>query len=227
MTLLTGMSGARSPYLKPDRLADVLAAIQVMAVSDQYRRPLKQWTYYLSGKKAPKSQSQPEPDSDFDSDSDSDFESDSEPASESDAESAVERWRIVFDQHPEFFRLSPGKRDFYALVLRRGLPRRFHVDKRDLISPAELAQMPPEQRKKQITRAPIPTSEIKVLLDMALALHRAATERQAAKWAKVQMVIPLVSSLIGGVVVAASSRQPATGSKRTSLPDRPVALRST
>ena len=70
MTLLKGMSGVSSPYLKPDRLAHVLAAIQVMAVSDQYRRHVTDWTYYLSGIKATKSQSQSsEPDSDPDSDS--------------------------------------------------------------------------------------------------------------------------------------------------------------
>jgi hypothetical protein len=203
MTLPEGLSSVSSSYLKPGRLADVLAAIQVMAVSDQYRRTLEQWTYYLSGIKAPKSQS--EPDSDFESDSDSESEPASEPASEPDANRAAERWRNVFDQHEEFFRRSPGKRGLYALVLRRGLPRRFHVNKRELISPTELAGMSTEQRKKEITRAPIPTSEIKVLLDMALSLHREATEREAAKWARVQMVIPLVSSLIGGLVVAAGS----------------------
>jgi hypothetical protein len=73
MTLLKGMFDVSSPYLKPDRLPDVLAAIQVMAVSDQYRGPLKQWTYFLSGVKPAKSQSQSEPDSD----SDPDFESES------------------------------------------------------------------------------------------------------------------------------------------------------
>src|SRR4029077_10542272 len=110
MTLLKGMSGVKSAYLKPDRLPAVMAAIQVMAVSEQYRRPVKQWTYLLSGIKAPKSQSEPEPAPDTDPDSESEPESEpaSEPASEADADSFADQWRIVFKEHPEFFRGSPG-----------------------------------------------------------------------------------------------------------------------
>ena len=205
MTLLKGMSGVSSPYLKPDRLAQVLAAIQVMAVSDQYRRHVTDWTYYLSGIKATKSQSQSsEPDSDPDPSTPTPTSSS---ASGPDAEDdAAKQWSIVFDEHPEFFRQSPGKPGYYALVLRRGLPRRFHLDKRDLISPTDLAQMPPEQRKKKITRAPIPPPEIKVLLDAALSLYREATERKAAKRAIWLALFPVVSALISGLLGWAPGR---------------------
>ena len=72
------MSPVSSPYLKPGRLADVLAAIQVMAVSDQYRRTLEQWTFYLSALKA--SASEPESESDTESESESASASAPEPS---------------------------------------------------------------------------------------------------------------------------------------------------
>jgi hypothetical protein len=184
------MSPVSSPYLKPGRLGEVLAAIQVMAVSDQYRRTLEQWTYYLSGIRAPKSQS--EPDSDFEADSES------EPASEPDAERAAGRWRIVFDEHPEFFRPSFARPGAYALVLRRGSPRRFDLNQRKVISETELAQIPKAERR--VTRAPLAPADMKVLLDVALSLHREASERKAERRLKLQVWVPFLGSLTGGLI---------------------------
>ena len=39
----------KSPYLKDNRLADVLAALQVMALSSEYRMSCKGWAYKISG----------------------------------------------------------------------------------------------------------------------------------------------------------------------------------
>jgi hypothetical protein len=40
-----------SPYLTPNRLADLIAAIQVMATYDQYRGSPDDWSYRISGTK--------------------------------------------------------------------------------------------------------------------------------------------------------------------------------
>jgi hypothetical protein len=39
----------RAPYLKPNRLQDLLAAIQSMALNDQYRRHISDWAGLISG----------------------------------------------------------------------------------------------------------------------------------------------------------------------------------
>jgi hypothetical protein len=41
----------RSPYLKPNRLGDVLAAIQAMALHKQYRQSCADWADWISGEK--------------------------------------------------------------------------------------------------------------------------------------------------------------------------------
>ena len=42
----------QSPYLKPGRLADLLAAIQTMALYARYRRPAEDWAHLIAGDKA-------------------------------------------------------------------------------------------------------------------------------------------------------------------------------
>ena len=39
----------KSPYLKPNRLADVIAAIQFMALHIHSSQPCDQWAHYISG----------------------------------------------------------------------------------------------------------------------------------------------------------------------------------
>jgi hypothetical protein len=42
---------SNSPYLKPERLQDVLAAIQTMAIYSKYRRSAEEWARLISGHK--------------------------------------------------------------------------------------------------------------------------------------------------------------------------------
>lgn len=39
----------KSPYLKPNRLADVIAAIQFMALNERSSQPCDKWAHYISG----------------------------------------------------------------------------------------------------------------------------------------------------------------------------------
>lgn len=48
--LLVRLTWASSPYLKPHRLNDVLAAIQTMALNERYRNSVQGWANLISGK---------------------------------------------------------------------------------------------------------------------------------------------------------------------------------
>lgn len=166
-----------SPYLKKNRLPDVLAAIQVMAVSDYYRQSLERWTYVLSGTK----------------------EDDRSPA----FERAKANWKLVFDDHPEFFRPSRARPGHYALVFRRGHSRRYDIDQQKLLTEAELPA-----DKRRLSRAPLEHSELKSLIDIALSLHKEAIEDTVRRRWIWQLGLPFAGSLIGAAL-GAWSRIPA------------------
>ena len=102
------------------------------------------------------------------------------------AEDHVERWQKVFDEHSEFFRPSVIAPGHYGLLLRRSMPE---VD-----SPGRVE-----------VRPPIETADLKVLLDVALNLHRQAVEAQADKRWWLPIVVPFTGSLMGAIIGAVST----------------------
>jgi hypothetical protein len=110
--------------------------------------------------------------------------------------STASYWKLVFQEHPEFFRLDTT-RQRASLVWRRQLPKHFDVDSGELLSEKEVdALTQPEQ--KRLSRGPLSPSETKTLIDTAISLHSSAVELQREnRW-----WIPLVSSLIGGLIGA-------------------------
>ncbi|XNX73590.1 hypothetical protein ACL5HQ_11350 [Stenotrophomonas maltophilia] len=135
-------SVARSPYLAdPNRLGDVIAAIQAMAVYKYYKLPFSGWADRISA----------------------------------DQEQA-EKWRAVFFQHPEFFRLDSA-RERASLVWWRQFPKRFDVDAERVLSAAEYAELTPDQ-KSRVSRTPLTPADIKALVDTAVNLHSRALEHQ-------------------------------------------------
>jgi len=74
---------SKSPYLKNQRLADVIAAIQVMSTYKFYKLDFAGWTQKITGTK-----------------DDADY------------------WQLIFEEHPEFFRLNNNKQKA-SLVWRR------------------------------------------------------------------------------------------------------------
>jgi hypothetical protein len=103
------------------------------------------------------------------------------------ADDNVERWRTVFEEHPEFFRPSvivPGE---YGLLLRRSMPK--------VHSPTGKGEL----------RPPIETADLKVLLDVALGLHSQAVARDADKRWWLPIVVPFTGSLLGAVIGALSA----------------------
>ena len=62
----------------------------------------------------------------------------------------------------------------------------------------ELAQIPKAERR--VTRAPLAPADMKVLLDVALSLHREASERKAERRLKLQVLLAFLGSLTGGLI---------------------------
>lgn len=105
-------------------------------------------------------------------------------------------WRNIFEEHPEFFRLDTTGQ-LASLVWRRQFPKRFHVDRLQMLSEQEYAALSP-QEKERVSRAPLSPSDIKTLIDKAINLQSRAVDiqREGRWW------IPLVSSALGGLIGA-------------------------
>jgi hypothetical protein len=150
-----------SPYLSdPNRLSDVIAAIQAMAAYKFYKLPFSGWADRISAD-----------------------------------EGQSEKWKNIFLEHPEFFRLD-GDRQRASLVWRRQFPKRFEVDDEKIISSAEFYALTKEQ-KDRVSRIPLNSGDIKMLVDTAVNLHSRALEHQKDKrwWVA-------LSSAAGGLVGA-------------------------
>lgn len=150
-----------SPYIaNPNRLADVIAAIQTMAVYEFHMRSFEKWAVSITGD-----------------------------------ESKADYWKKVFDDHPEFFRLDTT-RTLASLVWRRQYPKRYHVDRQQMLSEQERAALP-EDEMGRLSRPPLTPTDIKTLIDTAINLHTRAVElRRESRW-----WVPLAGA-VGGLVGA-------------------------
>lgn len=153
---------SNSPYLKPNRLADVIAAIQFLAMNERSSLSCKQWAEAISGD-----------------------------------ESKEPYWRAIFQDHTELFRKSPDDPDHYALIWRRALPRRYFRPERKMLSQVEFEALPAD-KKKWVSRPPVPEAQIKTLVDIAITLHSRQLE-QHRDW---RWWVPVVMSFVGSVLGA-------------------------
>lgn len=154
-----------SPYLADTRrLADVIAAIQVMGTYKFYWQDFAGWAERISG----------------------------------DAQQAA-YWRNIFEDHPEFFRLD-GERQGAALVWRRQLPKRFHVDEERRLSAAETLALD-EAGMERVSREPLSAHDIRSLIDTAVGLHSRALDQQKERrwWLP---LVTAVAALFGAVLGA-------------------------
>ena len=157
--------GRSSPYLEPNRLADLLAAIQSMSLFQSYRAHIREWSDLISGN-----------------------------------EGRAAYWQRVFDDHPEFFRKSGTHTDHYALVWRRAQNRRYHSRLHRYVTEEEYDVLPVEEKRRYMSRAPVPEAQIKTLMDTAINLHQRAVESSRDwRW----WVAPAVAaggSFVGAIV---------------------------
>jgi len=83
-------------------------------------------------------------------------------------------WRKVITEHPEFFRLG-DKKNKAALVWRRNYQRTFHVDHNMELTREECNALSKEERKKRVSRLPLKSSDISILINTAINLHKSCT----------------------------------------------------
>jgi len=134
-----------SPYLRDaNRLGDVIAALQAMAVYKFYKLSFEDWADRLTADKT-----------------------------------QAEKWKTVFAEHPEFFRLD-GAKERASLVWRRQFPRRYDVDNERVLTAEEYRSLPAE-RSARMSRNPLSSSDIKALVDTAVSMHSRALEHQKDK----------------------------------------------
>ncbi len=176
-----GTERTHSPYLsEPERLADVIAAIHAMGSYKFYKLTFARWSERISG-------------------------------SEDDAA----HWEGVFREHPEFFRLD-GERAKASLVWRRQFPRRFDVAAGKIVTAAgdrrgvNLEDMAPTRANlravdERLSREPLGSDEIKILIDAAIDLHSRALEaKKESRWwfPLLVAVLAAVASFSGAVLAA-------------------------
>lgn len=157
-----------SPYLKdPNRLGDVVAAIQAMATYKFYKMEHASWADRIAADRA-----------------------------------QAEKWKKIFIEHPEFFRLDFA-REKASLVWRRQFPKRYDVDSGKELTHEQFQALNDVQRER-ISRTPLSSSDIKALVDTAVNLHSRALEHQKDKrwWTALSGAI---GGLIGSIIGAAFS----------------------
>jgi hypothetical protein len=168
------MARSESPYQgSPNRLADVIAAIQTMGSFVYGSRELETWVEELGAPASPDT-----------------------------------TWKDIFEQHPEFFRVSVVEKTkdkktvretWVTLRWRHAYVRRYHTVKLEELPRAEADQMTREQRKI-LSRRPLKTEQIEALINTATELHsRAIAHSQERRW-WVSLVLSFAGGLIGAIL---------------------------
>ena len=118
---------------------------------------------------------------------------------------SASHWKEIFDDHPEFFRPSVVHPGDYSLVWRRAGNSRYHRRLGKIMDQVEVDLLPEEERRRYITRPPVPEGQIKTLLDTAINLHQHATEAQRdRRWwiTPVTAIVSTIGSFAGAIVGA-------------------------
>jgi hypothetical protein len=126
----------------------------------------------------------------------------------------ADHWRRVFEEHPEFFRLSPTDEDCVSLVLRRQRRKRYHTKREELLPFEEFRNLP-ETEKKKVSREPLNAEQIAALINVAIGMHDRALERQNARRWLVAPLLAFAGGLLGaGIPILADLG----GEDRASVP---------
>lgn len=105
----------------------------------------------------------------------------------------AEKWKKVFSEHPEFFRLTSDQAKV-SLVWRRQFPRNFDVD-------GEPEEFPDHEvdglTESRISRRPLTPTEVTELIGVAIKLHDRALEQEKARTWWIPAALSLVGVAIG------------------------------
>src|SRR5262245_82832 len=204
------MASKQSPYLEPRRLSDVLAAIQAMGSNDDLGQTCQRCARSIEGLQAREGRIE-EPINDESVDQ-TDDQTDDQSVDQTDDQSVdqtddqtvdqtvtkeqTNRWKIVFDEHPEFFRRSrmSGEKERYSLIWRRARPLA-HMETGKRVLLRAYKQLPPSE-KKDHWRPPLTDSAVKTLMDIAISMHSRAVEARHHWHVWVGPVFSVVSALV-------------------------------
>jgi hypothetical protein len=115
-------------------------------------------------------------------------------------ESQSDHWRAVFEQHPEFFRIDTARLKA-SLVLRRQRQKLYDVDKCKEISRAEASGLPQTERDR-LSRLPLTSDEIDMLIKTAIDLHARALERRQDRRWWINLGVSFLGAVAGGAIAA-------------------------
>ena len=103
--------------------------------------------------------------------------------------------KLVFTEHPEFFRLDQTRSNA-SLVWRRTLHKSYNVDTEDYLTPAEYIALN-DKDKKRVSRKPLSDEDINLLIEAAIKLHESALKSKSEKrwWIGPSLVI--IGFLVG------------------------------
>jgi hypothetical protein len=174
----------KKPYLTPNRLNDLIAAIPVLAINDSYKNTAKVWTKIITGI----------------GDNSEYWENIFEDHSEFFRKTLVEKDENrkedgEWEQDNQLDESGPK----YSLVMRRGVSSRYHKVWKKIVSTDEYFTLSDADRKK-LTRSPLSDSQMKMLIDLAITLHSQAI---AAEQDKRFWISPALSvfGLFGGAIL--------------------------
>jgi hypothetical protein len=166
---------ANGHYLEKDRLANVIAAIQIMGLADRPSGTLNRWIAELEASEELTSQQLDQAPIKF---------------------AERKKWQTVFEQHPEFFKTYTLRGDLRVLLRWR------YAD--TLKNGANDAAVSTDVSEPRPTK-PLSADQLQVLINTAIGLHAKEVEAQRGpdKFPPLLMAIigAAVGTVTGGIIV--------------------------
>lgn len=163
-----------SPYLKdPQRLSDVIAAIQVLGTYKYYKRNLNNWAEAISG-------------------------DDEKKNGKYWREIFLEH--PEFFRIPSKEDKKSSLEEKASLVWRRTYQRRYSVDTEKTLTKEECENLIAKGKKNRISRMPLKNEDIKMLVDTAINLHSLAFEEKKDKRWWINILMAFVGAILGAAI---------------------------
>jgi hypothetical protein len=174
---------AKSHYLEKDRLANVIAAIQILGVSDRASGTLNRWVAELEASE----------------------ELTSEQLNSSPVKFAErKKWSTVFEQHPEFFKTYSLRGETRVLLRMRYAQSANFAPKNGATTSPETKDKP-DSTEDTISNKPLTADQIQVLINTAIELHgrEAAADRGPERFRPFLMATlgAVLGTLAGGAII--------------------------
>ena len=171
---------ANGHYLEKDRLSNVIAAIQLLGVSDQPTGTLNRWVAELeAGEEMTPEQLERTPIK----------------------YAERKKWSAVFEQHPEFFKTYSARGEQHVM-LRWRYAQSFNANPTKAAdSAAEGRKKPDDAEQHAIVRSkPLNADQLQVLINTAIELHdkKVASKRRPNRWPP--FLLAAVGAALGTIV---------------------------